>query len=186
MVLVAILTADSLQVQMDIFYLFQLIASLRLLSAVTSAPLTSSPLFCGPLFFIAFEHLRVHVIKGSCHPTRAAFAVRSSTAASEAECEHRMELPSRPSMRLFALLPLLLLLLIRVARTSVPAFSSSTRTNSNLLQIGFLSSFRYGIGKNLAGAIPLAIDHINAYAVNALLPISECVELSSTTHSPDD
>lgn len=153
---------------MDIFYLFQLIASLRLLFA-----LHSSRLICGlPLFLTVFEHLRVYVIKASCLPVRDTFAVRPSTSSTEPECQQQIEMPLTPSMRLLALFPFLLLFVVRVARTSVPSISiSSTRANSNLLQIGFLSSFRYGQGKNIAGAIPLAIDHINAYAVNAQLPI---------------
>lgn len=188
MVLLAILTTDSLQVQMDIFYLFQLIArrdALPLLSASTAVPLHSSRLICGPLFFIAFEHLRLDVIiKASCLTAKATFALRSLT--SPSECHQRMELPSTPSMRLFAFLPFLFLLqllfVVRFAQTSVPVSSSKTRTNSNLLQtisIGFLSSFRYGQGKNIAGAIPLAIDHINAYAK---LPFRKMCWVPFATH----
>lgn len=34
-------------------------------------------------------------------------------------------------------------------------------TNNTTIRIGFLSSFRYGLGKIIAGAVPLAIKDLN-------------------------
>lgn len=37
------------------------------------------------------------------------------------------------------------------------------RIHNSTLRIGFLSSFRYGLGKIIAGAVPLAIQSLNRF-----------------------
>lgn len=46
--------------------------------------------------------------------------------------------------------------------------TTTSTINNGTLQIGFLSSFRYGLGKIIAGAIPLAIQHINEFVIQIL------------------
>lgn len=53
----------------------------------------------------------------------------------------------------------LFLLIICPLFVSIPC----KRIHNSTLRIGFLSSFRYGLGKIIAGAVPLAIQNLNRF-----------------------
>ncbi|OTF83666.1 hypothetical protein BLA29_000271 [Euroglyphus maynei] len=44
----------------------------------------------------------------------------------------------------------------------IPTITCSPVLTNNTIRIGFLSSFRYGLGKIIAGAVPLAIKDLNS------------------------
>lgn len=64
-------------------------------------------------------------------------------------------------MTLFAVGLLSLLALDGLDSCNVSTATDVQGLDPTTLRIGFLSSFRHGLGKQIAGAIPIAVKHIN-------------------------